>query len=111
MATNRAPQVATVAAFTLTIGFAFALAGCSSAASGSGGGVAAKGSSAPTAATKPAVAAPAHGKLDGVPKACPSADDVMSNLNLSTLVVDAPDPSLCQYLFKGDVPLAEAMSR
>jgi hypothetical protein len=44
---------------------------------------------------------PANGKLDGVPKTCPSADEVMSNLQLSKLVLDGGDPSMCQYLFNG----------
>jgi hypothetical protein len=48
-----------------------------------------------------ATAVPAKGKLDGVPKTCPSADEVMSNLQLSKLVLDGGDPSMCQYLFKG----------
>lgn len=46
-------------------------------------------------------AGPAQGKLDGVPKTCPSADEVMSNLHLSMLTVNGADPSSCQYLFKG----------
>ena len=41
------------------------------------------------------------GKLDGVPKTCPSADEVMSNLQLSKLVLEGGDPSMCQYLFNG----------
>jgi hypothetical protein len=45
--------------------------------------------------------ASANGKLDGVPKTCPSADEVMSKLQLSKLVLDGGDPSLCQYLFNG----------
>jgi hypothetical protein len=36
-----------------------------------------------------------------VPKTCPSADEVMSNLQLSKLVLDGGDPSMCQYLFNG----------
>jgi hypothetical protein len=45
--------------------------------------------------------ASANGKLDGVPKTCPSADEVMSKLQLSKLVLDGGDPSMCQYLFNG----------
>jgi hypothetical protein len=48
-----------------------------------------------------ATAVPAKGKLDGVPKNCPSADEVMSNLQLSKLVLDGGDPSMCQYLLNG----------
>ncbi len=48
-----------------------------------------------------ATAVPAKGKLDGVPKTCPSADEVMSNLQLSKLVLDGGDPSMCRYLFNG----------
>jgi hypothetical protein len=48
------------------------------------------------------VAAPAAGKLDGVPKTCPTAAEVMSNLHLISLVVDGSDPSICRYLFNGD---------
>ena len=48
-----------------------------------------------------ATAAPAKGKLDGVPKTCPSVDEVMSDLQLSKLVLDGGDPSMCRYLFNG----------
>ena len=44
---------------------------------------------------------PATGKLDGLPKTCPSAGAVMSNLHLSKLVLDGSDPSMCLYLFNG----------
>jgi hypothetical protein len=36
-----------------------------------------------------------------VPKTCPSADEVMSNLRLSKLVVEGSDPSICRYNFNG----------
>jgi hypothetical protein len=48
-----------------------------------------------------ATAVPAKGQLDGVPKTCPSADEVMSKLQLSKLVLDGGDPSMCRYLFNG----------
>jgi hypothetical protein len=105
VAMNRARQVANVAAFALTACLALGLAGCKSSGSGSGGGTTAGGAvtSTPTTSTTKAAptSAPAQGKLDGVPAACPSADEVMSNLHLSSLTVSGDDPSTCQYLFNG----------
>jgi hypothetical protein len=95
MAMARVRRIATVALLTL------AIAGCSSSGSGSAPQSTGGGSTASAPSTKPA-AVSAQGKLDGVPKACPSADEVMSNLNLSKLVVSGDDPSICQYLFNGD---------
>jgi hypothetical protein len=94
------------AAFALTTSLLLtvALAGCSSSGSGSGGAATAEGGSTTAASTKP-TAAPAKvdgGKLAGVPSACPSADEVMTNLHLSSLVVSGGDASLCQYLFNAD---------
>jgi hypothetical protein len=65
---------------------------------------AATSTSSPSSSSPPdsaATAVPAKGKLDGVPKTCPPADEVMSNLRLSKLVLDGGDPSMCQYLFNG----------
>jgi hypothetical protein len=36
-----------------------------------------------------------------VPKNCPSAADVMANLQLASLVLGSGDPSMCEYLFNG----------
>ncbi len=71
----------------------------SSVGSGSGSGDTAAGSSASAPITNPAGSS--QGTLDGVPKTCPPADEVMSNLHLSSLVLDGGDPSICQYLFNG----------
>jgi replicative DNA helicase len=57
---------------------------------------------AATGTTTTTAAKPAGGKLDGVPTSCPSADEVMSNLHLSSLTVSGADPSMCQYLHNGD---------
>jgi hypothetical protein len=106
MASNRARQIPFAAAFAL-----IALAGCNSA-TGSNSGTAAPtpgggaattpGGAATTSGGGAATPATGSGKLDGVPKACPSADAVMSNLNLSKLVLNGNDPSICQYLYNGD---------
>jgi hypothetical protein len=94
-----------------------ALTGCqpsSSAASGGSTagassvattGIESAGSSATTSAAgtpSTASAAPAQGKLAGVPSACPSAGEVMSALGLSKLVVHGADPSFCEYLYQGN---------
>ena len=90
--------------------------GCSSTAtkSNAGGGATAgsspathsvstsPSSSASASRPAPTSAASASGKLDGVPKACPAANEVMSKLQLSSLVVDGGDPSICTYDFNGD---------
>jgi hypothetical protein len=81
-----------------------ALAGCSPKSVA--GGAAPKPASTPAisaaAPSAPPATQSAHGKLDGVPSACPSADVVMSNLHLTSLVVHSADPSVCEYLFKGN---------
>ncbi len=73
----------------------------SSAAASSAPAVVPAASSAAASSTTPA-AAPAGGKLNGVPTSCPPAAEVMSNLHLTSLVVDGADPSICGYLFNGD---------
>jgi hypothetical protein len=101
VAVNRAHQTATAAASVLTGGLLLvvALTGCSPADAGSG----AKTTPGAGQASAPATSAPApaQGKLDGVPAACPSAAVVMSSLHLTSLIVSG-DPSLCEYLFKGN---------
>ncbi len=99
MAINRAPRTATaaLAAGSLVV---LALAGCSPKSAG--GGAAPAPASTSAASGAPPVTTPAHGKLDGVPSACPSAAVVMSNLHQTSLVVHGADPSICQYFFKGN---------
>jgi hypothetical protein len=99
MAINRAPKTATaaLAAGSLVV---LALAGCSPKSAGGAAAPAPVSTSA--ASSAPPVTAPAHGKLDGVPSACPSAAVVMSNLHQTSLVVHGADPSICEYLFKGN---------
>jgi hypothetical protein len=101
MAIHRAHQIATGTACALTAGslLVLALTGCSPASAG-GGGTSTPKTSATTPSAPPATGS-APGKLDGVPSACPSADLVMSNLHLTSLVVSGADPSICEYLFKG----------
>ncbi len=55
---------------------------------------------APAANSTPAPAS-APGKLNGLPKTCPSAAEVMSKLNLTALVLGGTDPRFCRYLFHG----------
>ncbi|HEY3907415.1 MAG TPA: hypothetical protein VGM14_26155 [Streptosporangiaceae bacterium] len=99
MAINRVHQTASAPASLLTAGLLLvvALVGCSPADAGSG----AKTTPGAGPASAPATSAPAKGRLDGVPAACPSAAVVMSNLHLTSLVVSG-DPSICEYLFKGN---------
>jgi hypothetical protein len=108
---NRARQIAVTAALALTTGSLLGLTGCKSSSSGSTAAAGSTGGSTPaatsratsaTTSTTTAAAPPAQGKLDGVPTACPSADAVMSNLHLSTLVLSSGDPSFCEYLYNGD---------
>lgn len=101
MAIHRAQQIATGVAGALTAGslLVLALTGCSPAKAGAGGTSAPK-TSATTPGAPPATGS-AHGQLDGVPSACPSADLVMSKLHQTSLVVHGGDPSTCEYLFKG----------
>ena len=105
MAVNRAHQTATAAASVLTGGLLLvvALTGCSPADAGSGAKTTPGAGQASAPATSAPASAPAQaqGKLDGVPAACPSAAVVMSSLHLTSLVVSG-DPSLCEYLFKGN---------
>jgi hypothetical protein len=106
MAINRALQTATGMTYALTAGslLVLALTGCSPKSVA--GGAAPKSASTPATSAATPSAPPAkesaHGKLDGVPSACPSADVVMSNLHLTSLVVHGADPSICEYLFKGN---------
>ena len=113
MAIHRARQITTVATFTLIAGLTLSLAGCkrSSSADTATGSTPTAGSTTPAPATTvpgttaPATApapAPTQGKLTGPPTACPSADDVISNLKLSALVLGSGDPSLCVYDFHGN---------
>ncbi len=99
MAVNRAPKTATaaLAAGSLAV---LALAGCSPKSAA--GGTAPAPVSTSAASSAPPAPAPAHGKLDGVPSACPSAALVMSKLHQTSLVVHGADPSFCEYLFKGN---------
>jgi len=104
---NRARQIAVTAALALTTGSLLGLTGCKSSSSGSTAAAGSTGGSTPaarsaTTSTTTAGTPPAQGKLGGVPTACPSADVVMSNLHLSTLVLSSGDPSFCEYLYKGD---------
>ncbi len=96
----------------------FALTGCHSSSSAASGGSTAGASSAATSATESAgtsgttsaastpgtasAATPAQGKLAGVPKSCPPADEVMSKLGLSQLVVHLASPGFCEYLYQGN---------
>jgi hypothetical protein len=95
-----------------------ALTGCQSSSSTASGGSTAEASSVATSSAKSAgtsgttsaagtpgtasAATPAQGKLASVPKSCPSADEVMSKLGLSKLVVHGADPSFCEYLYQGN---------
>jgi len=99
MAIIRAPKTAAaaLAAGSLVV---LALAGCSPKSAGGGAAPAPVSTSA--ASSAPPTTAPAHAKLDGVPSACPAAAVVMSNLHQTSLVVHRPDPSFCEYLFKGN---------
>lgn len=100
MATNRGRQSGTGVAYALTAGSlaVLALAGCSPKNAGTG----AAPRPASTSSAAPTAPAAAPGKLDGVPSACPSADVVMSNLHQTSLVVRGGDPSICEYLYKGN---------
>jgi hypothetical protein len=80
-----------------------AVAGSAAAAQSVAAPSESSGASAAPASLPPVTPSPAAAgaKLNGLPQACPPADEVMSNLKISGLVLEAGDPSLCRYNVNG----------
>jgi hypothetical protein len=100
----RIPILITCAAAVLVAVSATACSSGSASTAASAPGTAATStpsSSGSSSSASSAPAAPAKGRLDGVPKTCPPAGEVMSSLQLSKLVLEGSDPSMCRYNFNG----------